>query len=57
MNEAKFGFNRGTADHHRHQSDRHCLMSFAVSGFTTLNNNRMSTGIGNSFSEIDNLHG
>jgi hypothetical protein len=54
VNEVKFGFNRGTAD----TTDiNHTGSPFAVSvsGFTTLNNNRVSTGVGNSFSEIDNL--
>src|SRR5579871_1048489 len=54
INEAKFGFNRGTAI----TTDlNHTGLPYtvAVSGFTTLNNNRISKGIGNSFSEIDNL--
>lgn len=54
VNELKFGFNRSTAD----TADlNHTGIPYAisVSGFTTLNNNRISTGVGNSFSEIDNL--
>ena len=54
VNEAKFGFNRGTAI----TTDiNHTGIPYAVSvsGFTTLNNNRISKGMGNSFSEIDNL--
>jgi len=54
INEAKFGFNRGTAittDINR----TGIPYTVAVSGLTTLNNNRISKGIGNSFSEIDNL--
>ncbi len=54
VNEFKFGFNRSTAD----TTDiNHTGIPYAVSvsGFTTLNNNKMNTGVGNSFSEIDNL--
>jgi len=54
INEAKFGFNRGTAittDINR----TGIPYVVAVSGFTSLNNNRISKGIGNSFSGIDNL--
>ena len=53
-NEFKFGFNRGTAN----TTDINTTgvpYAISVSGFTTLNNNRISTGVGNSFSEIDNL--
>ena len=53
-NEIKFGFNRGTAD----TTDINATgvpYAISVSGLTTLNNNRISTGVGNSFSEIDNL--
>ena len=54
VNEFKFGFNRGTAD----TTDINTTgipYAVSVSGFTPLNNNRLSTGVGNSFSEIDNL--
>ena len=53
-NEFKIGFNRGTADTY---DLNHTGIPYAVSvsGFTTLNNNRISTGVGNSFSELDNL--
>src|SRR6202167_587364 len=54
VNEFKFGFNRGTAD----TTDINTTgtpYAISVSGFTTLNNNKVSIGIGNSFSEIDNL--
>src|SRR3984885_7295303 len=54
VNELKFGFNRGTAN----TTDINTTgipYAVSVSGFTTLNNNRVSTGAGNSFSEIDNL--
>jgi hypothetical protein len=54
VNEFKFGYNRGTADTYdiNHTGSPYAI---SVSGFTTLNNNRISTGVGNSFSEIDNL--
>ena len=54
MNEVKFGFNRSTADT-TNLNESGLLYSFAVSGFTTLNNDKASIGAGNSFSEIDNL--
>jgi hypothetical protein len=54
VNEFKFGYNRGTADTYDiNQSGIPYAVS--VSGFTGLNNNRVSIGVGNSFSEIDNL--
>jgi hypothetical protein len=54
VNEFKFGFNRSTADT---LDINHTNIPYAVSvsGFTTLNNNRFSTGVGNSFAEMDNL--
>jgi hypothetical protein len=54
VNEFKFGFNRSTADT---LDINHTNIPYAVSvsGFTTLNNNRFSTGVGNSFAEVDNL--
>jgi hypothetical protein len=54
VNEFKFGYNRGTANTYdlNHTGS---LYAVSVSGFTTLNNNRISTGVGNSFSWIDNL--
>jgi hypothetical protein len=54
VNEFKFGVNRGTAD----TTDINTTgipYAVSVSGFTMLNNNRTSIGVGNSFSEIDNL--
>jgi Carboxypeptidase regulatory-like domain len=54
VNEVKFGFNRGTADT-TDINQSGLPFAVSVSGFTTLNNNRVSTGVGNSFSEIDNL--
>ncbi len=54
VNEWKFGFNRSTADTYDiNQTGIPYVIS--VSGFTNLNNNRISTGVGNSFSYIDNL--
>ncbi len=54
VNEAKFGFNRSTANTYdiNHTGQ---LYAFSVTGFTTLNNNKVSIGAGNSFAEIDNL--
>jgi len=54
MNEVKFGFNRSTADT-TNINQTGLLYAIAVPGFTTLNNNKLSTGVGNSFSEIDNM--
>jgi len=54
VNEAKFGFNRSTAfTTNINQTGQ--LYSFSVTGFTTLNNNKLSIGAGNSFAGIDNL--
>ena len=54
VDEAKFGYNRSTAD--TYDINRTGIpYAVSVSGFTTLNNNRISTGVGNSFSYIDNL--
>ena len=54
VNEAKFGFNRSTANtiDVNHTGS---LYAFSVSGFTTLNNDRVSIGSGNTFAGIDNL--
>ena len=54
VNEAKFGFNRSTANtiDANHTGS---LYAFSVSGFTTLNNDRVSIGSGNTFAGIDNL--
>lgn len=54
VNEFKFGFNRGTANTYDLNTTG-IPYAISVAGFTTLNNNRISTGVGNSFSEIDNL--
>ncbi|HTS37858.1 MAG TPA: carboxypeptidase regulatory-like domain-containing protein [Candidatus Solibacter sp.] len=54
VNEVKFGFNRSTAfTTNINQSGQ--LYAFSVTGFTTLNNDKVSIGAGNSFAEIDNL--
>jgi hypothetical protein len=54
VNEAKFGFNRSTANTTNiNQTGQ--LYAFSVTGFTTLNNDRVSIGAGNTFAEIDNV--
>ncbi len=54
LNEFKFGFNRSTADT-TNINQSGSPYSFAVSGFTNLNNDKINTGVGNTFSEIDNV--
>ena len=54
VNEAKFGFNRSTA-YTTNLNQTGQLYAFSVTGFTTLNNNKVSIGAGNSFAGIDNL--
>jgi hypothetical protein len=54
VNEFKFGYNRGTADTFN-INQAGVPYAISVSGFTTLQNNKASIGVGNSFSEIDNL--
>jgi hypothetical protein len=54
VNEFKFGFNRSTAD----TFDVNVTgipYVISVNGLTSLNNNKTSIGVGNTFSEIDNL--
>ncbi len=54
VNEAKFGFNRSTAfTTNMNQTGQQYAIS--VTGFTTLNNDKISIGAGNSFSGIENL--
>jgi len=54
VNEGKFGFNRSTANtNNLNQTGQ--LYAISVTGFTTLNNNKVSIGAGNTFSWIDNL--
>lgn len=48
VNEAKFGFNRSTADT-TDVNHTGALYAFSVPGFTTLNNNRVSIGSGKHF--------
>jgi Carboxypeptidase regulatory-like domain len=53
IDEVKFGFNRSTAINTNVNTTG---LVYAISSpFTTLNNNRLSTGVGNSFSVLDNL--
>ncbi len=54
VNEAKFGFNRSTV-FTTNQGLADLSYSIAVAGLTTLSNNEFTTGVGNSFSCIDNL--
>ena len=54
VNEFKFGFNRGTANTYDVNLTGIPYV-ISVNGLTNLNNNRTSIGVGNSFSEIDNL--
>jgi hypothetical protein len=54
VNEAKFGFNRSTANT-TDVNHTGSLYAFSVPGFTTLNNNRVSIGSGNTFAGLDNL--
>ena len=54
VNELKFGFNRSTV-FTTNQGLTNLPYSVAVSGLTTLANNETNTGVGNSFSYIDNL--
>ncbi len=54
VNEVKFGFNRGNV-YTTNQSVLQTPYAIAVSGFTTLSGNEYKLGVGNIFSEIDNL--
>jgi hypothetical protein len=54
LDEFKFGFNRSTADT-TNINQTGSLYAISVSPFTTLNNDKVSIGVGNSFSAIDNL--
>ena len=53
-NEIKFGFNRGTV-FTKNVSQSGLPFSISAPGLTTLNNNQQKTGVGNSFSLIDNF--
>ena len=54
LNDFKFGFNRGTTDT-IYINPTGSLYAFAVAGLTSLNNGRVSTGVGNSYSLLDDL--
>lgn len=54
VNEFEFGFNRSTA-YTTNVNQTGQLYAISVPGFTTLNNDRVSIGAGNTFAEIDNL--
>jgi len=54
INETKFGFNRGTTDT-IYLNQTGSLYAISVAGLTTLNNGRVSTGVGNTFAGIDDL--
>jgi hypothetical protein len=54
VNEFKFGYNRSTA-YTINLNQTYIPYAVSISGFTGLNNNRLSTGVGNSFAEVDDL--
>ncbi len=54
LNDFKFGFNRGTTNT-IFLNPTGSLYAIAVAGLTSLNNGRVSTGVGNSFSWLDDL--
>jgi len=54
INEAKFGFNRGTTNA-TFLNETGALYAISVAGLTSLNNGRISTGVGNTFSGIDDV--
>ncbi|MGB8888643.1 MAG: carboxypeptidase regulatory-like domain-containing protein [Candidatus Korobacteraceae bacterium] len=54
INDFKFGFNRSTGDT-TYLNQTGSLDAIAVAGLTSLNNGRVSTGVGNSFSWLDDL--
>jgi len=54
LNEVKFGFNRGTTNT-TFLNQTGTLYAIAVAGLTSLNNGRISTGVGNSFAGIDDM--
>ena len=54
VNEGKFGFNRGTV-FTTNLSQNGLPFSVSAPGFTTENNNEERSGVGNSFSWIDNV--
>jgi hypothetical protein len=54
LNETKFGFNRGTTQT-SYLNETGSLYAISVAGLTSLNNGRSSTGVGNTFSGIDDV--
>jgi hypothetical protein len=54
VNDFKFGFNRGTGDT-TYLNQTGSLYAISVAGLTSLNNGRVSTNVGNSFSWLDDL--
>src|SRR5271165_1859287 len=54
LNDFKFGFNRGTTDT-IFLNPIGSLYAISVAGLTSLNNGRVSTGVGNSFSWLDDV--
>lgn len=54
INSTKFGFNRGTTYAH-FLNPTGSLYAIAVAGLTSLNNGRISTGVGNSFAWLDDV--
>jgi len=54
LNETKFGFNRGTTDT-TFLNETGSLYAISVAGLTSLNNGRISTGVGNTLSGIDDV--
>src|SRR5208283_4869039 len=54
INETKFGYNRGTTDT-TYLNPTGSLYAISVAGLTTLNNGRVSTGVGNTFAGINDL--
>ncbi|HVM92745.1 MAG TPA: carboxypeptidase regulatory-like domain-containing protein [Terriglobales bacterium] len=54
LNESKFGFNRGTTNT-TYLNETGTLYAISVTGLTTLNNGRISTGVGNTFAGIDDF--
>jgi hypothetical protein len=54
LNDFKFGFNRGTTNT-VFINPIGSLYAIATAGLTSLNNGRISTGVGNSFSWLDDL--
>ncbi len=54
LNETKFGFNRGTTDT-TYLNETGSLYAISVAGLTSLNNGRISTGVGNTFAGIDDM--